>query len=231
LLWGNEENTNMATDSCLCPGIFSVFVATTNPADNTDVTAWTFLEHVDSWELDPNRQEAPRKQTSSTCRQAIKFCADQLQWQVTVTNTLCGDDWLYCHILDDPRYPSVGATTWFFLGFDPGYLKAGCGGQGWLPSVTDMSTLIDGGYTTNEAGIYLYGQVSPPGFGATNEGQDVSTAEWLIDVTNGPYLPYSKSDVIGDNSGTCVAVGGTDGVTPAPLVAAGLKAAPKPSDN
>lgn len=188
----------------ICPqGCGTVWIATIG-VDNA--LTWTRLVHMDSWNLTPNRTEATKKRTSDTGGAAVKFCSDIIDWTCTIVNTLCVEDWLYADILVNQRNPSAGKTTWFFLGWDCVHAPAPLG-TGTDPSLADADTIIgnESTYTTSDGGIYLYGTVSPPGFGIDNTNSDPATGEWNIDIISGPYFPaasgaeFSGSDEIPGN--------------------------------
>lgn len=165
-----------------------------------DTITWTRLVHVDTWNMTPNRQEATKKRTSDTGGNAVKFCSDIIDWTITVTNTLCTDDWLYADILANQRNPSIGVTAWFFLGWACTFAPTSHpNGSGSSPSITDQTDLTGapGTYTQSDGGVYVYGTVSPPGFGIDNNGTDPATGEWNIDATLGPYLPADDQPTAG----------------------------------
>ena len=133
---------------CLCPGVFSLWMY-----DHTLVAPkWQPLLHIDSWELEPDVEEAPRKRTSSTNGQSVKFCSDIVGYDLSVTNTICGSQWLFCQILEDHRVLSNGITTWFFASWDSDYsVQSSTDAQTAAVQAALVDTPANGGFGTPTA--------------------------------------------------------------------------------
>lgn len=185
----------------ICPGgCGTVWIGKYAGDDPSAALTWSRLVHVDSWGMTPNRQEATKKRTSDTGGAAIKFCSDIIDWTVTVTNTLCIDDWLYSDILADQENPSVGTTAWFFLSWDCDFSPLANPGPIATPATTHATgaAIVAGGHLLG--GIFVHGTVSPPGFSIDNNSTDPATGEWNVDITLGPYLPADNPATAGTGS-------------------------------